>query len=280
MEITQTIIPLPSKIEINEDKENKNEAEIIIEPCYPGYGVTLGNALRRVLLSSLPGAAVIAAKLKGASHEFSTLPNVKEDILEIILNLKMLRVQFEVSSQEPIALSLKVSGEKVVKAKDIETVAGIKIINPDLKIATLTDSKAVLDMKIWVAQGKGYLTSEEMKINRDFEVGAIVCDAIFTPVIKVGVDIENVRVGERTDYDKLILNIETDGSISPKESLEKAANILIDQFNFVAGKGLPKELEKASEEAKEEEVEEIKEVKEEKEAEKKEKTKRGRPKKD
>jgi len=272
-------IPLPSKIEIKENKENKNQTEIIIEPCYPDYGTTLGNALRRVLLSSLPGAAVIAIKIKGATHEFSTLPYIKEDVLGIVLNLKLLRLRFAISSQEPLILNLKVKGEKVVKAKDIETVAGVEIINPNLKIATLTDEKANLEMKIWVAQGRGYCPSEELKRD-DFEVGVIVCDAIFTPIVKVSLDVENIRVGERTDYDKLILNIETDGTITPKEALLKAAEILVEQFNFVAGK---KEVEKEIGEIKKAEKikieKELEEEKKETKIKKEIKRKRGRPRK-
>ncbi|TSC96315.1 MAG: DNA-directed RNA polymerase subunit alpha [Parcubacteria group bacterium Athens1014_10] len=245
-------IPLPSKVEIKKNKENKNQAEIIIEPCYPGFGVTLGNALRRVLLSSLPGGAVIAAKIKGATHEFSTLPNVKEDVLEIILNLKSLRIKLDTLIEEPIVLNLKAKGEKAVKAKDIETIAGVRIINPDLKIATLTDEKSSLDMKLWIGEGRGYSTSEEFKKN-DFEVGVIICDAIFTPVIKVSLNIENIRVGDRTDYDKLILNLETDGSIDPLEALMESSKILVNQFGFITG---DKEIKK--EEKKEEVKEEIK----------------------
>lgn len=283
-------IPLPSKIEIKENKENKNQAEVIIEPCYPGYGVTLGNALRRVLLSSLNGAAVVGVRIKGVAHEFSAFPYVKEDILEIILNLKLLRLKLTIHSDEPIVLNLKAKGEKVVKAKEIEAVAGVEIINPSLKIATLTDEKANLDMKLWIKEGRGYTTSEELKKN-DFEVGVIICDAIFTPVVKVGLNIENIRVGERTDYDKLILNIETDGSITPKEALEKSAKILVEQFNFIVGEKEPSII--AKEEKLEEKVElsftkatEGKEEKIKKEIEKVEgeigkepKRKRGRPKK-
>ncbi len=267
-------IPLPTKIEINESKENKNKADIIIEPCYPGYGITLGNALRRVLLSSLSGAAIIATRIKGATHEFSTLPCIKEDVLEIILNLKLVRIKSDNHIQEPIVLNLKAKGKKIVKAKDIEVVAGLKITNPDLKIATLTDEKAILDMKLWIGEGKGYSTSEELKKN-DFEVGVIVCDAIFTPIVKISLNVENIRVGERTDYDKLILGIETDGTVSPKEALDKSANILVRQFSFIAGE---KELSPIEIETGKAEVPEIKEEVE-KEEKKKEKKTRGRPKK-
>ncbi len=249
-------IPLPTTIDIKENKENLNQAQIIIEPCFPGYGTTLGNSLRRVLLSSLYGAAVIAVKIKGATHEFSTLPNVKEDILEIILNLKSLRIQSDKKIEEPVILELKAKGEKVIKGKDIETVSGVRIVNPDLKIATLTDAKASLEMKLWIGGGKGYSTSEEIG-KKDFEVGVIICDAIFTPLKKVSMDVENIRVGDRTDYDKLILNIETDGTIDPKEALEKSANILVEQFSFIA-KG-----ESVKEEIKPE-VEAIEKIKEEK----------------
>lgn len=263
-------IPLPLNIEIKENKENENQAQIIIEPCFPGYGTTLGNALRRILLSSLEGAAIIAVKIKKAPHEFSTLPYIKEDVLEIILNLKLVRIQLKDSTEQSFVLDLKAKGKKTVKAGDIEVPAGVKIVNPDLKIATLTDEKASLEMKIWIAKGRGYSMSEDLKRN-DFEVGVIVCDAIFTPVIKVGLNVENIRVGEKTDYDKLILDIETDGTITHQEALKKSAKILVEQFNFITER--ISEIQKIKKEEGRGEEKEKKEVKEEL------KQKRGRPKK-
>jgi DNA-directed RNA polymerase subunit alpha len=268
-------IILPSKIDFKQQKE-KNRFILTIEPCYPGYGTTLGNALRRVLLSSLPGAAVTAVKIKGAPHEFSTIPGIKEDVLEIILNLKLLRLK--IFTEEPVILELKAKGEKVVKAGDIEKNPAVEIVNPDLTIATLTDKKAELEMKIWTSKGRGYEPVEERK-EKFSEIGMIGVDALFSPIRKIGLQVENVRVGDRTDYDKLILDIETDGTITAQEAVSQAAKILIDQFNLLI-KPEEKVSEKTDKEAeekpkKEEEPVKTKEV----EKEEKPKKKRGRPKK-
>lgn len=222
-------IPLPSKIEISAGK-NKNESIVSIQPCHPGYATTLGNALRRVLLSSLPGAAVTAFKIKGISHEFSAIPNVKEDVVEISLNLKQLRVK--VFSEEPVRLELKVKGEKKVTGKDIKTTSDVEIVNPELMIATLTNKDAELDMEIIVSQGRGYIPTESRE-KENVEVDMIIIDAIFTPIKNVGIKIENVRVGQMTNYENLILNIETDGSLTPQEALNQANQILIDHFQFI-----------------------------------------------
>lgn len=271
-------ISLPLKIDIKESKENKNETIITIGPCHPGYGTTLGNALRRVLLSSLDGAAVVAVKIKGAHHEFSSIPFVKEDMVDIILNLKQLRVK--TSSEELTTISLKAKGEKVVKAKDIEKSAAVEIINPELKIATLTDKKANLEMKLWVKAGRGYVPAEEHG-KMDLEIDAITLDSIFSPITKVSINVENTRVGERTDYDNLILNIETDGSITPEEAIKKAAGILIEQFSFILNpeekeKNSPEEINIVSEEKNNEEFNKIIPVIERK---KEDKKKKGKPKK-
>lgn len=227
-------ISLPEKIKIEEDKENKNQAMITIEPLYPGYGITIGNALRRVLLSSLPGAAVTAFKIKGVQHEFSTVPGIIEDAVEITMNLKQLHLK--VFSDEPIELSLNAKGEKIVKASDIEKNADVEIANPDLAICHLTSKNANLEMKIWVEPGLGYVPVEERKGEKS-EIGVIQVDAVYSPVLKVGFKTENIRVGERTDYDKLILDVETDGTIIPAEALKKATGILVEQFNFVLESG-------------------------------------------
>lgn len=224
-------ISTPTNITVTEDRDNKNRATVIIEPCYPGYGITIGNALRRALLSSLPGAAVIAFKVKGVQHEFSTLAGVKEDIVELMMNLKQLRLK--VASEEPVELLLSAKGEKPVTAGDIKKNADVEIINPDLVICNLTEKSAVLEMKIWVARGIGYVPTEEQK-EVEPEVGVIQIDALYSPVERVGFKKENVRVGERTDYDKLMLDIETDGSLTPKEAVEQAAAILVEQFTFMA----------------------------------------------
>ena len=267
---------LSSKIEIREGK-TPNEGIITIEPCYYGYGITLGNALRRVLLSSLPGAAVTAVKIKGIQHEFSTIPHVKEDVVEIILNLKQLRLK--VFTPETVRLHLLAKGTKKVKAKDIDKNANVEIVNQDLHIATLTSPDAELEMEIFVNQGRGYVPTEA-RSKEKLEIGTIAVDAIYTPIRNVGIKVEPVRVGQVTDYDKLILSIETDGTITPKEAFYQATQILIDYFNLILKgitEGEEKKEEKIIEESKiEEEKTEEKEA--EKVKEKKPKTKkRGRP---
>jgi len=222
-------IPLPQNIEYREI--SKNKGEIIIEPCYPGYGVTLGNSLRRVLLSSLEGAAVTAFKIKSVNHEFSAIPFVKEDVVQIILNLKKLRLKL--FSEEPLKLELNVKGEKKITAADIETNSQVEIINKSLVIATLTDKKADFSLELWVSNGRGYVTVES-KEKEKLEIGLIAIDSLFSPVVNVGFSIENVRVGQKTDYEKIILTLETDGSISPETAYQQAAQILVDQFQQLA----------------------------------------------
>ncbi len=224
-------IILPHKIEYQPDSANKNKGQFIIEPCYPGYGITWGNALRRVLLSSLPGAAVNSIKIKGARHEFSTITNVKEDVLQLVLNFKQLRLKL--FKDEPVQLKLSVKGEKKITAGDITKLADVEIVNPDLHLATLTDKKAELDVEINVGKGFGYVPSEE-KDRTGLDLGIIVMDSLFSPVIKVYSQTENMRVGQRTDYDRLILSIETDGTITPYQAFVEAANLLNNQFNFLA----------------------------------------------
>lgn len=221
-------IPLPQKIDFKEI--DKNKAEITIEPCFPGYGVTLGNALRRVLLSSLEGASVTAFKIKGVQHEFSTIPFVKEDLVEIILNLKKLRLKL--FSDEPLKLELSAKGEKKVTAADISPNSQIEIINKNLGLATLTDKKANLDMEIFVNKGRGYVTVEAREKEK-LEIGTIAIDTLYSPVVNVGFEIDNVRVGQITDYEKIIINLETDGSISPKDAFQEATKILVNQFSQI-----------------------------------------------
>jgi len=225
-------IPLPKKIEYKKG-DNSNEGQLIIEPCYPGYGVTIGNALRRVLLSSLPGGAVIAIKINGVSHEFSTIPNIEEDVVDLILNFKKLRV--EVHTSEPVVLKLKAKGKKEVTGADIEKNSDVTIANPELVLVTLTSKDAELDMEIHVAQGRGYVPTEERE-DEDTGIGVINIDSIFTPVRNVGLNVENVRVGEITNYDKLIMDITTDGSITPEEAVEASSQILINHFNLLVNK--------------------------------------------
>lgn len=221
---------LPSKISFETEKNEPNKATLTIEPCYFGYGTTLGNALRRVLLSSLPGAAVTAVKISGADQEFSSVENVKEDALDICLNLKNLRLK--VFSEETVKLSLKAKGKKVVTAADFDKNSDVEIINTDLEIVTLTDAKATLELEVTVQQGRGYLPTEE-RTKEEVEIGNILVDALFSPVQKVGYKVVPTRVGDITNYDKLIMEIETDGTITPEDAVKQAADILIEHFNLL-----------------------------------------------
>jgi len=220
---------LPSKIEFKKSKE-PNKGELVIEPLFFGYGTTLGNALRRVLLSSLPGAAVTSFKIKGVQHEFSTKEGVQEDILEIMLNLKQLRLK--VFSDEPVVLKIKKKGSGDVLAKDIEKNSDVEISNKDLKIMTITDSKTELDMELTVEKGRGFDPTENRE-KENLPVGTIAIDAIYTPIKDVGFKVENTRVGQITDYDKLTLTIETDGTMSVEEAINYAVKILIDHFSLL-----------------------------------------------
>ncbi len=240
-------ISLPQKAKILKKEENRAIFEI--NGCYPGYGMTLGNAFRRVLLSSLPGAAITSVKIKGVSHEFATIPYVLEDVIHIILNLKQVRFKINAPEALPLKLELKTAGEKEVKAKDIKTAAEIEIINKDAHIATLTDKKAKLEMELEVQSGLGYVPVEQRKKEK-LEIGAIAVDAIFSPIRKVNYEIENMRVGDRTDFNRLLLDIETDGSITPEEAFQKAADILVEHFQLFAGE--KKEEAIVQEEVKEE----------------------------
>ncbi|HTM68257.1 MAG TPA: DNA-directed RNA polymerase subunit alpha [Candidatus Binatia bacterium] len=222
-------ILLPSKIELTPGKDERH-ATLTVEPCWHGYGTTLGNALRRVMLSSLPGAAVTAVKIKGASHEFAGVPGVQEDVLELMLNLKMLRMRL--FTDEPVRLTLKVKGEKEVTAADIEGMSDVEIVNPDLHLATLTDKKAELEMEIFVGRGRGYVPVEERSKEKP-ELGMIAVDAVYSPVREVGWKVENVRVGQITNFDKLIMDIETDGTITPQEALDQSLRIILDHFNLM-----------------------------------------------
>ena len=195
-----------------------------------GYGTTLGNALRRVLLSSLRGAAVTAVKIKGVTHEFQAIDNVKEDVLEIILNLKSLRMKL--FSDEPVVLKLNASGKGVVTAKDIEPNADVEIVNTDFVVATLTDDKATFDVEITVSKGRGYSATED-RTNENSDLGTIAIDALFSPVRNVGYRVEDTRVGDITNYDKLIMNIETDGSMTAEEAVAESAKVLMDYFSLL-----------------------------------------------
>lgn len=223
-------IYLPQNIEILE--EEGNSATFNIHPYHPGYGPTVGNALRRVLLSSLPGSAITDVKIEKVDHEFSASDGVKEDMLTVLLNLKQVRLSSE--GDEPAEINLKVSGKKKVTAGDFETPPDITVANPELLIATLTDEKASLEMHCTVERGRGYVPAETGE-REQREIGRIAVDSIFTPVKRVSFGVENARVGQATDYHKLALTIETDGTVSPKEALQQAASILRDHFAELTG---------------------------------------------
>lgn len=204
-----------------------NWARFEIEALYPGYGVTIGNSLRRVLLSSLPGAACTEAKIKNVQHEFSTIPGVLEDVVAISLNLKQLN--FKLYGDEPQTATLSVEGEQEVTAADLEVPSQVEVINEDAHIATLTSDKE-LEMELVIEQGLGYVPAEELKEDKA-EPGEIVLDAVFTPIEKVSYDVEDMRVGESTDYNRLLLEVETDGSIEPEQAFTQACEILFSHFS-------------------------------------------------
>jgi DNA-directed RNA polymerase subunit alpha len=212
--------------------EEGNKATFAIEPLYSGYGMTLGNSLRRVILSSLGGAAVTAVKIDGVAHEFSTIEGVKEDVVEVILNLKKLR--FRVFSDEPQFLILTASGKGEVTASNIKTTSDVEIVNPDQLIATLDDAKTKLGMEIKVEKGRGYVPVENRESEK-LEVGMIAVDALYSPVQRVRYNVENTRVGQMTDLDRLVMEVETDGTITPHDAIHQAAEILVEHFSVVAG---------------------------------------------
>ena len=203
-----------------------------IEPLEAGYGMTLGNALRRVLLSSLPGAAVTSIKIEGVQHEFQDVPNVKEDVTDIVLNVKKLRLRS--FSDRPVTMRIDVTGEREVRAADIQVPSTIEIVNPDQLICTLDNANAHLEMELVVETGKGYVPAESRE---DQAIGVIPVDAIYTPVQKVNYTVEHTRVGQMTNYDKIILQIWSDGTITPDEALRQAAQVLVQHFQMVAEYG-------------------------------------------
>lgn len=213
------------------DEHSKTSATFIIEPLHTGYGMTLGNSLRRVLLSSIAGAAITSFKIEGATHEFTTLPHVKEDIVDIMQNIK--QVRFRVFSNEPQTLRITKKGKGVVKAADITKTADVEVVNPAQIIATLDDDKAKFTLDLVVDTGRGYRAVDESANRKNSDM--IMLDAIFSPVTRVRYKVENTRVGQMTDLDKLIISIDTDGSISPKDAFEEAAAILVNQYTALAG---------------------------------------------
>ncbi|MBI2042300.1 MAG: DNA-directed RNA polymerase subunit alpha [Candidatus Nealsonbacteria bacterium] len=222
------MIPLPSTPTIAEKKDNFDVFKI--EGLYPGYGATVGNSLRRVLLSSLEGAAITQVKIKGAPHEFSTLSGVLEDVVTILINLKQLR--FKLHTDEPQKAKLLVRGEKEVRGSDFEIPTQLELANKDIHIATLTAKKSELEIEIQVEKGMGY-EPVEMRKKEKLEIGTIAIDAIFTPVRRVSYRVENMRVGDRTDFDRLFIELETDGTMAPEEAISTASEILVKHFSLM-----------------------------------------------
>jgi DNA-directed RNA polymerase subunit alpha len=242
------MVPLPIQPKVIK-KEGKNLAIFEIKALYPGYGITMGNSLRRVLISSLPGAAVTQMKIKGVQHEFSTISGVLEDMITIMLNLKQLR--FKIFTDEPQKATLKVKGEKKVKGSDFELPPQVELINKDVHIATLTAKSAELEMEIQIEKGLGYQSRETRKKipGEKSKIGVILLDAIFTPVKRVSFKVENMRIGERTDFDRLTLEVETDGTMAPEEAFYRASEILLSHFSLFS-----ETFKKAEEVAPKEEV--------------------------
>lgn len=223
-------VVLPSKPRVIREEGTSGTYEI--DGLYPGYGHTLGNSLRRIILSSLPGAAVTKVKIKGIEHEFSAIDGVKEDVIMILLALKKLRIRID--TDEAQTLNLRVKGVKEVQAKDIEVPGQTEILNPDLHIASLTEKSAELDIEITVEKGLGYVSKEVLQKDR-VDIGSITLDAAFTPIRKANYEVENMRVGDRTDFNRLRLMIETDGTITPREALERAVMLMINQLKAIVG---------------------------------------------
>ena len=223
-------VSLPSKPRIVSEEEFKGTYEI--DSLYPGYGHTLGNSLRRIILSSLPGSAITSVKIDGVQHEFSTIDGIKEDVVTILLNLKKVRIQM--LTDEPQTLTLDVNGPKVVTAIDMKIPSQVVILNPDQSIAEITDKKGGLSIEINVERGLGYVPKEVLQKEK-VDIGVIALDAIFTPIRRVNYEVENMRVGDRTDFNRLRLFIETDGTITAHDALEKSIEIMINQLKAIVG---------------------------------------------
>lgn len=245
----QTII-LPSKPKIVTEEGNKGVYEI--ENLYPGYGHTLGNSLRRIILASLPGTAITSVKIDGVEHEFSTISGVKEDVIALLLNLK--QTNFRMISDEPQEITLQMKGAKTVTAADLQVPGGIEVVNPDNYICELTDAKASLTIILTVEKGLGYVPKEVLQKDK-VEIGTIALDAVFTPIRRVNYESENMRVGDRTDYNRLRIFIETNGTIPPREALERSVAIMIRQLQAIADFQTPVHVEEEVSEGTEAEAE-------------------------
>lgn len=219
-------INLPNIIE---EKLTESHSKFVIEPLFPGYGTTIGNSLRRVLLSSITGTAITSFKIDGVNHEFSAVPGVKEDVVEIMMNLKS--INFRSFSEEPVVLTLSKKGTGSVKASDIKSNSSVEILNPDQHIATL-DTKADFSVELTVEKGRGF-KAITVGDNEHNEIGRIAVDTLFSPVERVALHVEDTRVGQMTNYDKLTLEITTNGTVSPYDALKEASNILVEHYNAI-----------------------------------------------
>ena len=218
-------------IEVVEISEDKKYGKFVVEPLERGYGITLGNSLRRIMLSSLPCAAVSQVKIEGVLHEFSSIPGVKEDVTEIIMNIKSLAIKNNSDTNEAKTAYIEYEGEGVVRASDIQTDQDIEILNPDLVIATLSGKDTKLYMELTITKGRGYVSSDKNK-TEDLPIGVIAIDSIYTPVERVNVTVENTRVGQITDFDKLTLDVHTNGTLVPDEAVSLAAKVLSEHLSL------------------------------------------------
>ena len=218
-------------IEVAEISDDKKYGKFVVEPLERGYGITLGNSLRRIMLSSLPGAAVSQVKIEGVLHEFSSIPGVKEDVTEIIMNIKNLSIKNSSDTNEPKTAYIEFNGEGVVRASDIQVDQDIEIMNPDQVIATLSGKDAKLYMELTITKGRGYVSSDKNKAG-DLPIGVIAIDSIYTPVERVNITVENTRVGQVTDFDKLTLDVHTDGTLAPDEAVSLAAKVLSEHLSL------------------------------------------------
>lgn len=228
-------IIMPSKPRVVLEENNKGVFEI--DGLYPGYGHTLGNSLRRIILSSLPGASVTAIKIDGVSHEFSTMDGIKEDVIVMILNLK--KTRFKMLSDEPQTVSISVKGPKEVTASDIQAGGQVEVLNPELHIAEVT-GKVNLNIELHIEKGLGFV-SKEMMQKEKVDIGTIAVDAIFTPIRRVSYEVENMRVGDKTNHNRLRISIETDGTLTPREALSRSIEIMINQLKAIVDFKEPEE---------------------------------------
>lgn len=218
-------------IEVTEISEDKKYGKFVVKPLERGYGITLGNSLRRIMLSSLPGVAVSQVKIEGVLHEFSSIPGIKEDVTEIIMNIKSLAIKNNSETNEDKTAYIEFEGEGVIKASDIQADQDIEILNPDLVIATLSGKDAKLYMELTITKGRGYVSAEKNK-HDDLPIGVIAVDSIYTPVERVNVTVENTRVGQSTDFDKLTLDVWTNGTLIPDEAVSLAAKVLSEHLKL------------------------------------------------